>query len=408
VSLSFIRGLVAAVNPCGFILLPTYLMYFLGMQGTMPGTQRASIRRALLVSAAVSSGFLLVFLIAGVISYNFTTWINENSKYATGGIAIGLLVLGVAMLFGYKLPFTTPSLNTGEKDRTIRSMFVYGIAYAVASIGCTIGLFIATVFSTTSRDGIVSGVGNVVAYGAGMALLVSSLTVALAFANTGLLKFLRKGLGYVDRIAAAFVVLSGLYLLWYFYWVDLENPWELTWFGEENLNSDPITDWALDLQADVNTYLNDNWPAVALVFLSVVGAATAYVVAKKWRDVAVVAGAGVVAAVAIWLIVGTEPWRVGAVTVFSAAGAVLGVRSSERQAQAADPTDDSVDTDGDDDGRDTDGSVDVGLSSTAEPVLDESSDVARSGAAGLASTKVAAAETSAVDEPDDDPSPALN
>ena len=30
-SLSFIRGLVAAVNPCGFILLPTYLMFFLGL-----------------------------------------------------------------------------------------------------------------------------------------------------------------------------------------------------------------------------------------------------------------------------------------------------------------------------------------------------------------------------------------
>ena len=143
-SLSFIRGLVAAVNPCGFILLPTYLMYFLGMQGGMPGSQRASLRRALLVSAAVSAGFLSVFFVAGIISYNFTSWINENSKYATVVIGGALLVLGVAMLFGYKLPFMTPKMDTGEKDRTIRSMFIYGIAYAVASIGCTIGLFIAT------------------------------------------------------------------------------------------------------------------------------------------------------------------------------------------------------------------------------------------------------------------------
>ena len=50
-SLSFIRGLVAAVNPCGFILLPTYLMYFLGISAGGTGTQRATIRRALLVSA---------------------------------------------------------------------------------------------------------------------------------------------------------------------------------------------------------------------------------------------------------------------------------------------------------------------------------------------------------------------
>jgi cytochrome c biogenesis protein CcdA len=326
-SLSFIRGLVAAVNPCGFILLPTYLMYFLGMQGTTPGTQRATMRRALLVSGAVSAGFLSVFLVAGVISYNFTNWINENSKYAVGAIGLGLVVLGVAMLFGYKLPFMTPQLDTGEKDRTVRSMFVYGIAYAIASIGCTIGLFIATVFSTTTREGVVQGVGNVVAYGAGMALLVSALTVALAFANTSLLKFLRRGLAYVDKIAAAFVLLSGLYLLWYFYWVDLENPWGLTWFGDEEFVTDPITDWALRMQADATTFLNDNWPAVAIVFLSIVGAAAAFVLSRRWRDVAIVVGVGAAVAVVVNLTVGTEPWRIGLVTALSALGGAAGVRA---------------------------------------------------------------------------------
>ena len=53
--LSFLRGMAAAVNPCGFILLPTYLMYFLGLEGQHPGSQRATIRRGLVVSGAVSS-----------------------------------------------------------------------------------------------------------------------------------------------------------------------------------------------------------------------------------------------------------------------------------------------------------------------------------------------------------------
>ena len=156
VSLSFIRGLVAAVNPCGFILLPTYLMFFLGLEGQRPGTQRATLRRAVLVSAALSAGFMAVFFVAGVVSYNFTNWINENSKYASVVIGAALLVLGVAMLFGYKLPFTTPDIRTSASTkRTVSAMFVFGIAYAVASIGCTIGLFIATVFSAlgTRRGG---------------------------------------------------------------------------------------------------------------------------------------------------------------------------------------------------------------------------------------------------------------
>jgi len=273
VSLSFIRGLVAAVNPCGFILLPTYLMFFLGLEGHTPGTQRATMRRAVLVSAALSAGFMAVFFVAGVVSYNFTNWINENSKYASVVIGAALLVLGVAMLFGYKLPFTTPNIRTGDSTkRTVRAMFVFGIAYAVASIGCTIGLFIATVFSASARDGLATGVGNIVAYGAGMALVVSALTIALAFANTGLLKMLRSSMPYVDTIAAVFVMISGAYLLWYFYWVDIREV------------GDPVTDWALDRQAQATVFLNGHWQAVGIVLGSIVAVAVAYVWLRPATD----------------------------------------------------------------------------------------------------------------------------
>jgi cytochrome c biogenesis protein CcdA len=268
-SLSFIRGLVAAVNPCGFILLPTYLMYFLGVSGGAPGTQKASITRALKVSAAVSSGFLAVFLAIGFLSVPLRSTISANSKYVTGFIAIGLIVLGTAMLFGYKLPFMTPQIESGKKDQTVKSMFVYGVAYAVASIGCTIGLFLATVFSTRPDETFIDSVANMIAYGAGMALLVSALTVGFAFANTTLLKFLRSAMQYVDKIAAAFVVLSGLYLAWYFYWVDLDN------------GGDPITDWAFARQADATAFLNDNWKVVGVVLGGVVVVAVAYVTFRK-------------------------------------------------------------------------------------------------------------------------------
>ena len=315
-SLSFIRGLVAAVNPCGFILLPTYLMYFLGVSTGAAGTQRATIRRALLVSAAVSAGFLSVFLVAGVISYNFTSWIDQNSKYATAVIGVGLVGLGIAMLFGYEPSFVKASIDIGEKDRTVTSMFLYGIAYAVASIGCTIGLFIATVFSTTARDGVVAGVGNVVAYGAGMALLVSALTIAIAFANTSLLRLLRSSLAYVHRVAAAFVLLSGLYLLWYFWWVDVREE------------GDPITDWALARQADVARAIDGNVAVVALVVASVVVGALGFVVARSWRDVAVVAVAGLAAALALAAVTDVAGWHGALVALVATAGAALGARSA--------------------------------------------------------------------------------
>jgi cytochrome c biogenesis protein CcdA len=251
------------------VLLPTYLLYFLGLSNAESGVRKAPIRRALVVSAALSAGFLSVFLVVGAIAELFTNWVVANAKYLTAVIGVGLVVLGIAMLFGYRLPIATPKLDAGGRDRTVRSMFVYGIAYAVASIGCTIGLFIATLFQTADRKGYAAGVANVVAYGLGMALLITALTVTLAVANVGLLKVLRSGMQYVEMLAGAFVLLSGLYLLWYFWQVDVRET------------GDPVTDAVANWQSSIQNFLNDHWGAVAIVLAVIVGAAVVALVLKR-------------------------------------------------------------------------------------------------------------------------------
>ena len=264
-SLSFIRGMLAAVNPCGFVLLPTYLFYFLGISNRdAPDRERASIGRALAVGLAVSGGFMAVFVVIGLITDQFTTRVTDNAKYVTAVIGVAFLVLGVAMLFGYRLLVFTPKLDAGGRDRTVRSMFVYGIAYAVASLGCTMPLFLTVLFGASRTDGVLAGLGNVVAFGVGMALVVVVLTVALAFANVGLLRFLRSAMQYVEMLAGAFVLLSGAYLVWYFYWVDIREQ------------GDPITDAVNQYQRDASDFLDGHWRTVAIVGLVVIVAAIAY------------------------------------------------------------------------------------------------------------------------------------
>lgn len=263
-SLSFIRGMLAAVNPCGFVLLPTYLFYFLGLTSNAQATERASIRRALLVSGAVSSGFIAVFLVIGLVTDQLTTWIISNAKYATAVIGVAFLILGVAMLFGYKLPIFTPKLDAGGRDRTVRSMFVYGVAYAVASLGCTLPLFMTVLFGASDRDGLAAGLANVLAYGVGMAMLVTMLTVALAAANAGLLRVLRASMKYIEMISGAFVLLSGVYLLWYFWWTDVQEE------------SEPITDAVERYQGDAQRFLDQHWQAVLVVGVIVIAAAIVY------------------------------------------------------------------------------------------------------------------------------------
>ena len=214
---SFTAGLLAAINPCGFVLLPTYLVYFLGMENLRPGAERASVLRALKVSAAVSAGFMSIFVVIGAITKLSTNWLVEKAQWPALVIGVCLVVLGVAMLFGYRLPYTTPKLDVGERDRSVRSMYVFGLAYAVASIGCTIAPFTGVVLGSFSTRGLATGIAAIALYGIGMALVVTGLTVTLALANTALLRVLRRGMVWFEQVAGILLILTGMYLCWYWY-----------------------------------------------------------------------------------------------------------------------------------------------------------------------------------------------
>ena len=270
--LSFGAGLLAAVNPCGFVLLPTYLMYFLGVSGR-PGTQRTTVRRALLVSAALSAGFMTIFIIVGGVSRLFTDWLNQNAKYVSLLIGVALVILGIAMLFGYRLPFSTPKLETGKRDQTVASMYVFGLAYAIASIGCTIGPFSAIVLGTIDTDGFFQGIIAVVLYGVAMSLLITTLTVTLALAQGGLLKSLRVGMTYVEIASAVIMILSGLYLTWY-------------WFNDiRDKYDDDFTGQVLNWQERIVQIIDDNRLILAIVFTVIVGVALTYTLVSRRREI---------------------------------------------------------------------------------------------------------------------------
>ena len=151
---SFTAGLLAAINPCGFVLLPTYLVYFLGMENLRPGAERASLLRALKVSLAVSG------------------WVHERLRgHRRHHQAVDELVRrkGAVGLAGHRarparardrhavrLPpavHHARSSTSASATAACRSMYVFGLAYAVASIGCTIGPFTAVVLGSFSTDG---------------------------------------------------------------------------------------------------------------------------------------------------------------------------------------------------------------------------------------------------------------
>ena len=221
--IAFAAGMVAAVNPCGFAMLPAYLSLYLGTEESGFAQRSAPSRavRALAVSCVVSSGFVMLFGLAGIVISAGGTALIEVMPVLGALVGEALVVLGVWMLLAGRAPYAALfgrlAARLGDPRKIgVRGFFLFGLAYGAASLGCTLPAFLAVVGSTVAAGGVVAGAVRFLGYGLGMASVLVVLTVALAFFKEGLVKWLRGALPYVQTVSALLLILAGAYVV--FYW----------------------------------------------------------------------------------------------------------------------------------------------------------------------------------------------
>jgi cytochrome c-type biogenesis protein len=262
---AFSLGLLAAVNPCGFAMLPAYLSYFLGLEEDADADR--SVLRALAVGLTVTTGFVAVFAVIGYVIENVSGQVRDQLPYATIVIGVGLVALAIAMLRGYQPILRLPKLQKGTGSRELGSMFLFGVSYAVASLSCTIATFLGVTTATFDRENVVSGVLVFVAYALGMGSLVVFLTIATALAKTSVARGLRRVLPFVHRVSALILLASGLYVA-YYGWYELEI--------RRDIRRDPIVDYFTQRQAQLSNWITDvGATRVGLVLGLVIAAAVA-------------------------------------------------------------------------------------------------------------------------------------
>ncbi|MGE0139357.1 MAG: cytochrome c biogenesis CcdA family protein [Ilumatobacteraceae bacterium] len=253
-ALALAAGMAATVNPCGFALLPAYLSMFVGLDERE--SKAGAIGRALAVSVVVTAGFVVVFGAFGVIVTPLALRVEEYLPWVTIVLGMGLVGLGTALLLGRQLLLRLPKLHKGGQDGTLPSMFLFGISYAVASLSCTIGPFLAVTTSTFQSESWLNGLGVFVAYGIGMGTIVAIATTAVALAKSTVLSRFRDLAPKMHRVAGGFLVTAGTYVA-YYGWYEIRVRGGAT--------RDPIIDRALDLQARLQrTVVPDDPQAFAL------------------------------------------------------------------------------------------------------------------------------------------------
>jgi len=247
-ALALAAGMLAALNPCGFALLPAYLTLL--VTGDQP-TRLVAVARALKMTAAMTAGFTAVFAAFGLIIAPAASSVQRYVPWIT--VLVGLAVAGAGLWLLSGRTLAGPQLGAGRRGaitRSARSMFGFGVSYALASLTCTIAPFLAVVVSAFRADSLLAGSALFVLYAAGMGLVVGTAALAVTVAQQSLVRAARR-LGRVVPVAGGtLLVLLGTYVAYY------------GWWEARVINGAPVEDPVIAAAASVQQWLANGVSAI--------------------------------------------------------------------------------------------------------------------------------------------------
>jgi cytochrome c biogenesis protein CcdA len=218
---SFGAGMVSTVNPCGFSMLPAYLSLYLGDRDGGTASSHFILRggKALLIATAVTLGFTVLFSFFGAILWAGGYILMQYLPWL--GLFVGsvLACLGLFLLAGKSvhtaLPARLANLIGTSDSQGFSTYFLFGIGYGMASLGCTLPIFLVVIGSAIKSQGFSNGLFQFFSYSLGMGAVLTSLAVSLAVFKGGMATYLRRLLPHMGRIAGTLLLISGSYQIYY-------------------------------------------------------------------------------------------------------------------------------------------------------------------------------------------------
>ncbi len=205
IPIAFVSGLLTVLSPCGLPLLPGLLIYYFkdkeGISGFLGGFV------ALL-------GILTFAIPFGILAIIFKSALNPLISYFELIAGILVILFGVFILFNIKVPFFKLKMGVEAKG-TYLSLYLFGIAYALAGIGCTVGVFFSVILLAVSKPIVEASIIYMV-YAISIGLPIMLLT---SFASEFRKYFIDKIIPHLNKIriwSGIFLILVGIYLVVYF------------------------------------------------------------------------------------------------------------------------------------------------------------------------------------------------
>ena len=218
---SFIAGSLAAVNPCGIVMLPVYLaLYINGEKDEKSPSFTNKINNSMKVIFSVGSGFIILFVFISILVYFSQSLLGEIIPLLSIFMSVLIIYFGIGEILNKKTFNSSLMSLAGKignpKNKGMIPYILFGVSYGLVSVGCALPIFISLI-ANTLNDSFYEIVFNFVFYSLGMLAIISILTFSTLFSiNTSgkINNFFRKN---SSLIFGLFLTIAGIYML--SYWI---------------------------------------------------------------------------------------------------------------------------------------------------------------------------------------------
>ena len=245
-SLSLLAGALAAFNPCGFVLLPAYLTSLIISDGVNEHKTLIYLR-AIRFSLGMTVGFIGVFGAFAVVIAPISASVVKYLPTITVVVGIALLGLAVALMMGKDIFLKKLANPNIAPNKNWISQVGYGITFALVSLSCTIGPFLAITATAISSKSFFKTVSLFISYSLGMGVIVLTLALAVAAAKSTLITRIKRSQRLVSRFSGVFLLFSGAYVIWY-------GLFEIRIFRGQS-STDPVIRFASTVQSEITQFI---------------------------------------------------------------------------------------------------------------------------------------------------------
>ena len=203
--LAFTAGVLSPLSPCSLPLLPSYIAYYLN------AVEAGRLRGGLTLAITTLLGFLSVYTLMGIAPSLALGFAPLSRRILNPIFGFILILLGVLTYWrgGVTLPIL-PHPAPPEAGGLL-SFYLFGVVYALSSLGCSLPVFILLVF--TSAGAGLQGVAPLYGfYALGCASLFIPLSLAVSYSKHYLIDRVRGISSRMSKVTAYILILAGAYM----------------------------------------------------------------------------------------------------------------------------------------------------------------------------------------------------